>query len=64
LLINIFIVSIQLSAENKPILFKTLSVDDGLSQAIMQDKNSKMWIGTLVGLSRYNIETDNFTNYL
>ena len=64
-LINILIFSLQLSAENKPVLFRTLSVDDGLSQntvwAIMQDKNSKMWIGTGDGLNRYDGYT--FTTY-
>jgi len=53
-----FISCFQLFAKNKPILFRTLSIDDGLSQntvwTITQDKNNKMWIGTGDGLNRYD----------
>lgn len=64
-LITIFIYSLKLSADNKPTLFKTLSVDEGLSQntiwCIMQDKSGKMWIGTGDGLNRY--DGYSFTTY-
>lgn len=58
LLICTFIFGLQLLAANKPTLFRTLSVEDGLSQntiwTIMQDKKNCMWIGTSDGLNRYD----------
>lgn len=61
----IFFSCAKLAAESKPALFRTLSVDDGLSQntvwAIMQDKNNKIWIGTGDGLNRY--DGYSFTTY-
>lgn len=65
LFIIMFLFSIKLPAENQSVLFKTLSVDDGLSQntvwTMIQDKNGKMWIGTGDGLNRY--DGYSFTTY-
>lgn len=65
ILIIILIGNFKLYAENKPVLFKTLSVDDGLSQntvwTITQDNNGRMWIGTGDGLNRY--DGYSFTTY-
>lgn len=65
LFIAIFVSNIKLLAGNNPVLFRTLSVDDGLSQntvwAIMQDRNDKIWIGTSDGLNRY--DGYSFTTY-
>lgn len=65
ILVAILIPCFKLFAGNSPALFKTLSVDDGLSQntvwAIMQDRNDKIWIGTSDGLNRY--DGYSFTTY-
>lgn len=52
-------------ADDSPIHFKRLSVDDGLSQntvlALTQDHNNKIWVGTIDGLNWY--EGSRFASY-
>ncbi len=47
-----------LFAQERPIAFKHLTIDDGLSQslihAILQDRKGYMWFGTQDGLNRYD----------
>ncbi|MGE5340314.1 MAG: two-component regulator propeller domain-containing protein [Candidatus Omnitrophota bacterium] len=54
-----------LAADNKPIIFKHLSLEEGLSQntvfCIMQDSKGFMWFGTQDGLNKY--DGYNFTVY-
>jgi ligand-binding sensor domain-containing protein len=48
----------NLLAQERPITFKHLTIDDGLSQslihAILQDRKGYMWFGTQDGLNRYD----------
>lgn len=52
-------------ADDSSIHFKRLSVDDGLSQntvlALTQDRNNKVWVGTIDGLNWY--EGSRFASY-
>lgn len=52
-------------ADDSSIHFKRLSVDDGLSQntvlALTQDRNNKIWVGTIDGLNWY--EGSRFASY-
>ncbi len=41
-----------------------LSIANNQIISLCTDSDGVSWFGTLVGLSRYNPETDNFTNYL
>ena len=59
LLISIFVGSIPvIGSENKDIIFRNISIEDGLSQAtvesILQDSRGYMWFATNDGLNRYN----------
>lgn len=42
----------------------SLSIANNQIISLCTDSDGVSWFGTLVGLSRYNPETDNFTNYL
>ena len=59
LMLNIFYLKANaLSNDKKDIVFKRITVDDGLSQTtaqyLFQDSKGYMWIGTTDGLNRYN----------
>lgn len=59
LLISIFVCGIPvIGSENRDIIFRNISIEDGLSQAtvesILQDSRGYMWFATNDGLNRYN----------
>lgn len=58
LVVTLFFLSAFLSAENGKIKFQRLSLDDGLSQSIVeciiQDRMGYMWFGTEDGLNKYD----------
>ena len=41
----------------------SLSIANNGIRSLCTDEKGTIWIGTLVGLSSYNTETNNFTNY-
>jgi len=40
------------------------SITDNLIRKVFIDSNNTLWVGTQNGLSRYNVELDNFDNFL
>jgi signal transduction histidine kinase/ligand-binding sensor domain-containing protein len=62
---NLFIEQLPLHAQTSPLLFKHLTVKDGLSQssvhAIYKDRMGFMWFGTDLGLNKY--DGNRFTVY-
>ena len=64
-LLSSALVAVSLSAQERNIRFRRLSIDEGLSQSavncILQDRHGFIWIGTEDGLNRYDGYT--FTVY-
>lgn len=58
ILLYVFLILFGLNAESQKLYFKTLTVNDGLSQhdvsCVLQDSYGFIWIGTYDGLNRYD----------